>query len=88
MFPYYPLLYGYKVIHLYKGCLLEGDTLIRQKKNMFMARVMGTVKTTITIDEELWKKFSILVIQEKGHRKKTEVIEQLIKEYIRKAGQK
>lgn len=49
---------------------------------------MGRVKTTITIDEELWKKFSILVIQEKGNRKKNEVIEQLIKEYIRKSGQK
>jgi metal-responsive CopG/Arc/MetJ family transcriptional regulator len=49
---------------------------------------MGSVKTTITIDEELWKKFSILVIQEKGNRKKNEVIEQLVREYIRKAGQK
>ena len=49
---------------------------------------MGIVKTTITIDEELWKKFSILVIQEKGNRKKNEVIEQLIKEYVRKSGQK
>ena len=49
---------------------------------------MSSVKTTITVDEELWKKFSILVIQEKGHRKKTEVIEQLIREYIKKAGQK
>jgi len=48
---------------------------------------MRDVKTTITIDEELWKKFSILVIQEKGHRKKNEVIEHLIKEYIRKKGQ-
>jgi len=49
---------------------------------------MGSVKTTIIVDEELWKKFSILVIQEKGHRKKTEVIEQLIREYVKKAGQK
>ncbi len=51
---------------------------------------MGSVKTktTITIDEELWKKFSILVIQEKGNRKKNEVIEKLIREYTRKAGQK
>jgi len=45
---------------------------------------METIKTTINIDEELWKKFSIMVIQEKGYRKKNEVIEDLIREYIRK----
>lgn len=45
---------------------------------------MGKVKTTINIDEELWKKFSIMVIQEKGYRKKNEVIEGLIREYTRK----
>ena len=45
---------------------------------------MGTVKTTITIDEELWKKFSILVIQEKGYRKKNDVIEDLIREYVKR----
>ena len=48
---------------------------------------MRSIKTTITIDEDLWKKFSILVIQEKGHRKKNEVIEHLIREYIKKRGQ-
>ena len=41
-----------------------------------------TIKTTINIDEDLWKRFSILVIQEKGYRKKNEVIEELIKEYV------
>lgn len=45
---------------------------------------MGTVKTTINIDENLWKKFSILVIQEKGYRKKNDVIEELIREFIQK----
>jgi len=48
---------------------------------------MGSVKTTITIDEDLWKKFSILVIQEKGNRKKNDVIEQLIRGYVQKKGQ-
>jgi metal-responsive CopG/Arc/MetJ family transcriptional regulator len=43
---------------------------------------MGTVKTTINVDEDLWRKFSILVIQEKGYRKKTDVIESLIKKYV------
>lgn len=45
---------------------------------------MGTVKTTINIEEELWKKFSILVIQEKGYRKKNDVIEDIIREYVMK----
>lgn len=41
-----------------------------------------SVKTTISIDEGLWRKFSILVIEEKGYRKKNEVIEYLIREYV------
>jgi predicted transcriptional regulator len=43
---------------------------------------VGTVKTTVTLDEELWKRFSILVIEKHGARKKNMVIEQLIKDYI------
>jgi len=45
---------------------------------------MGAIKTTININEDIWKKFSILVIQEKGYRKKNDVIEGLIREFIRK----
>lgn len=45
---------------------------------------MGKIKTTINIDEDLWKRFSILVIEEHGHRKKNEIIEQLIEEYVKK----
>ena len=48
---------------------------------------MKKVKTTINIDEELWKRFSIAVIREKGGRKKNEVIERLIKEYLEKKGE-
>jgi metal-responsive CopG/Arc/MetJ family transcriptional regulator len=40
------------------------------------------VKTTIKIESELWKKFSIRVIEKEGHRKKNEVIENLIKAYV------
>ena len=49
-----------------------------------MESVINTecVKTTINIDEGLWRRFSILVIEEKGYRKKNEVIEQLIREYV------
>lgn len=42
-----------------------------------------SVKTTINIEEDLWKKFSIKVIQEKGGRKKNDVIEELIKKYLK-----
>ena len=41
-----------------------------------------SIKTTINIDEDLWKKFSIIVIGEKGLRKKNDVIVELIKEYV------
>jgi metal-responsive CopG/Arc/MetJ family transcriptional regulator len=43
-----------------------------------------TVKTTIDVDEELWKKFSIISIQKYGGRKKNDIINQLIKEYVEK----
>lgn len=49
---------------------------------------MGKVKTTINIDEELWKSFSLLVIEQVGNRKKNEVIERLIREYIEKREKK
>jgi len=41
------------------------------------------VKTTIDIPEELWKKFSIRVIEQHGGRKKNDVIEELIKKYLK-----
>jgi len=40
------------------------------------------VKTTIDIDDELWKKFSIKVIEEYGGRKKNDVIEALVQEFL------
>lgn len=43
---------------------------------------MGKIKTTINVDEELWKRFSVKVIEEKGLRKKNDVIEDLIKQYV------
>jgi metal-responsive CopG/Arc/MetJ family transcriptional regulator len=40
------------------------------------------VKTTIDMPEDLWRKFSIKVIEEYGGRKKNEVIEELIRKYL------
>jgi len=40
------------------------------------------IKTTITIEEELLKEFSKIVIEKEGLRKKNEIIEKLIKQYV------
>jgi len=40
------------------------------------------VKTTIEIDDELWRLFSILVLRERGGRKRSKVIEELIRSYV------
>lgn len=47
-----------------------------------MWREMGKIKTSFTIDEKLWKDFSIKVLKEKGGRKVSIVLEELIKKYI------
>jgi len=40
------------------------------------------VKTTIEVEDGLWRRFSLLVLQKRGERKKNEVIAQLLKEYV------
>jgi metal-responsive CopG/Arc/MetJ family transcriptional regulator len=40
------------------------------------------VKTTIDMPEDLWKKFSIKVIEQHGGRKKNDVIEELVRKYL------
>lgn len=47
---------------------------------------MATIKTTISIEKNLWREFSIRVIEERGYRKKNDVIEELIQEYVRRKG--
>ena len=42
------------------------------------------VKTTIDVPEQLWKDFSVKVIQQHGGRKKNDVIKELLEEYLRK----
>jgi len=44
---------------------------------------MATVKTTISVEEKLWREFSIRVIEERGYRQKNDVIEELIQEYVK-----
>jgi len=40
------------------------------------------VKTTIQLNEELWRKFSIKVIQDYGGRKKTDIFEALADAFV------
>jgi hypothetical protein len=49
---------------------------------------LGKIKTSINIDEETWNDFRILVLQKEGGRKITDVVETLIKQYIKKNGGK
>ena len=44
---------------------------------------MGKIKTSINIDENVWKDFSVIVLQKEGGRKLSDVIESLIKKYIK-----
>lgn len=41
------------------------------------------VKTTIDLDDELWKKFSIKVIEDFGGRKKNDVIGGLVEMFLK-----
>ena len=45
---------------------------------------VGKIKTSVSIDEELWRSFSIAVLQKEGNRKLSDVIETLIKQYVEK----
>lgn len=45
---------------------------------------VGKIKTSINIDENVWKDFSVVVLQKEGNRKLSDVIETLIKQYIKK----
>jgi hypothetical protein len=44
------------------------------------------VKTTIEVDDELWKRFSLLVLREMGERKKNEVIVKILRDYVEQRG--
>ncbi|MGQ9469740.1 MAG: hypothetical protein ACUVTD_07995 [Nitrososphaerales archaeon] len=44
------------------------------------------VKTTIEIDDDLWRRFSLLVLRERGERKKNEVISEMLRDYVKRRG--
>jgi len=45
---------------------------------------VGKTKRTISVDEELWNEFCSLIVKEQGNRQVSNVLEELIKEYIKK----
>lgn len=49
---------------------------------------MDKIKTSINIDRDIWNDFRILVLRKEGGRKITDVIETLIKQYIKKNKEK
>lgn len=44
------------------------------------------VKTTIEVEADLWRRFSLLVLRERGERKKNEVIAEMLRDYIEGRG--
>lgn len=44
------------------------------------------VKTTIEVDDDLWRRFSLLVLRERGERKKNEVILEVLRDYVERRG--
>jgi len=44
------------------------------------------VKTTIEVDDDLWRRFSLFVLRERGERRKNEVITELLREYVERRG--
>lgn len=44
------------------------------------------VKTTIEVDDDLWRRFSLIVLREKGERSKNKVIVEILRNYIEQMG--
>lgn len=60
----------------------NSETFTMPKHNIPTSNTDRKVKTTIDIPEEMWKQFSIKVIQRHGGRKKNDVIQELLQKYI------
>ena len=45
---------------------------------------VGKKKTSVSIDEELWNEFCSIVVKKYGNRKNSEILEDMIKNYIKK----
>jgi hypothetical protein len=57
-------------------------TVIETVETIHTVKTIKTIKTTINLEEELWKKFSIKVIQDYGGRKKTDIFEALAEAFV------
>ncbi len=45
---------------------------------------VGKKKTSISLDEELWNEFCSIVVRKHGNRKNSDILEDLVKHYIKK----
>jgi len=46
----------------------------------------GKINTSISVDKELWNKFCSIVVGKHGNRYASTILEELIKDYIKKNG--
>lgn len=74
-------LYNFIIIQLYKYKSLYTHIALLISK---MVEKKRRITTTISIDEDLLKEFSKIVIEKEGLRKKNDVMEKLIKQYVSK----
>ena len=44
------------------------------------------VKTAIEVDEDVWRRFSLIVLRERGDRRKNEVIVEILGDYVEQRG--
>lgn len=47
---------------------------------------LGNKKKTISVDEDLWNEFCSIIVKKQGNRQVSSVLEELIKDYIKKNG--
>lgn len=52
------------------------------------ANNMGKTNRTVSVDDDLWNDFCSIIVKKQGNRQVSNVIEDLIKDYIKKNGRK
>ena len=49
---------------------------------------VGKTNRTISVDDDLWNEFCSIIVKKQGNRQISIVIEEMIKDYIKKNGEK
>jgi hypothetical protein len=75
------MIFTYIFISFYR---YKGKKVIKyQIDNIIWGITVKKIKTSLSLNETLWKEFSIAVLQKEGNRKLSEVIENLIRQYVK-----